>query len=266
MSRSSRFWVRYGLMLWLSCLSWNANSYELRVAVASNFYHSLKYLLTITQPPELSVTLSSGSTGLLYGQITKGAPFDVFLSADVERPQRLEQNGLAHSRVTYALGQLVLWPSTSPIEQKLTKLEGKLVIANPRLAPYGKAAQSVLKHLLLEHSFNRRLIKAHNVNQAFQFVDSGNAPAGILSKSQLIHASLAFNTRILNAGEAKSKDKNKYNQYQNIPTEWHQPIAQQAVIVSASGKQAEAKQFIAWLLSTQVQQQLTQLGYGLSDG
>lgn len=252
-------WLTSGLAFCIFLASYGAHSTELKVAVASNFYHSLTHLIKVTEPKGMSLKLSSGSTGLLYGQITKGAPYDVFLSADIKRPKLLENNGLAHSRVTYAYGQLVLWPSPFAIKKALTSLEGKLVIAHPKLAPYGEAAQSVLQYLSLEERFNGRLIKANNINQAFQFVDSGNAPLAILSRSQLIHARMASEAALNK--QLDNKTENKYSRFQSIPSEWHQPIAQQAVIIERTNNLLAAKAFMTWLLSEPVQSQLMTLGY-----
>lgn len=224
----------------------------LSVAVASNFHHTLSYLLSQSAPQNLSINISSGSSGLLYGQIIHGAPYDVFLSADALRPEKLEQKGLAQGRVTYAYGQIVLWPSESQIKPILENFTGKLVIANPKLAPYGVAAQQVLNYLSLSEQYKTRIITANNINQAFQFVDSGNAKLAILSKSQLIHA----NQRLSSFGEQK------YMNFQLIPAHWYSPIAQQAVIVSTTDNLDAAKWFLTWLMSAQVQTQLLELGYG----
>jgi molybdenum ABC transporter molybdate-binding protein len=230
---------------------------ELKVAVASNFYHSLKLLLANSHAYKERVKLSSGSSGLLYAQISNGAPFDVFLSADSERPQQLVQRGLAHSAQTYALGQIVLWSNKDLLnhnENILTLLgeyEGKLAIANPKLAPYGKAAVEVLQGLDIYEKLKHQLVKASNVNHAFQFVDTGNAPLAIISKAQLIQAQLT----------QQNYSSNKYSAYFEIPKGHYSAIAQQAVVLNSGIHQEEASRFLLWLMSEKTQQHISALGY-----
>lgn len=230
---------------------------QLKIAVASNFYHSLQTLLK-TSPSDQNdlapMVLSSGSSGLLYAQIKSGAPFDVFLSADALRPELLEQQNLAKNGVTYAKGLLVLWPANNKVDIQLKQHKKKLVIANPKLAPYGIAAQQVLISLKLLQDYNQRLILANNVNQAFQFVDTKNAPLAILAKSQLLNAVDVFKTR-----------KSSYLNYQVIPNQLYEPILQQAVILNRTKQQTASEQFMQWLLSPATQNRLVALGYGTID-
>lgn len=170
-----------------------SSSKEINVAVASNFVEPMQEIATLFEAKtNYKVILSFGATGKHYAQINHGAPFDIFFAADVERPKRLEKQGLtiAKSRFTYALGKLVLWSAT------LTDIdsEGKilaqnnfrhLAIANPRLAPYGKAAQEVLEQKKLWHQLSNKLVYGENINQTFQFVKSGNAELGFVASSQI---------------------------------------------------------------------------------
>lgn len=237
------------LILLLTCIP-KLQADELKVAVASNFYHSLSELIQQTEFAE-QLKLSSGSTGLLYAQLRKGAPFDVFLSADSERPKLLNQQGLAYQPKTYAIGKLVLWPAVKNAQYTLQDFTGKLAVANPKLAPYGQAAIETLTSLSLRKQYQSRLIKANNINQAFQFVDSGNAKLALLAKAQLV--------------QAKQKvaigKQSKYENYQEIPSEWHQPVAQQMVILQRTKELALAQRFQAWLLSDKVQKKLIAAGY-----
>lgn len=243
----------YLVILFMLVIAWSPNAHpnDLKIAVASNFYHSLSELLKQSEFADQS-KLSSGSTGLLYAQIKKGAPFDLFLSADSDRPQILEQQNLAYLSQTYAIGQLVLWPAVTDVRTTLLNHKGKLVIANPKLAPYGKAAEESLEFLALLESYNSRLIKANNINQAFQFVDSGNAKLALLAKAQLLQAKDK-------SAHSKTKD---YTSYQDVPSDWHRPVEQQMVILKRTKNLALAKQFQAWLLSDEVQQKLISSGYG----
>jgi len=141
---------------------------------------------------EHRLTLIFGSTGKLYAQITHGAPFDVFLAADSERPERLEQEGrtIGESRFTYAIGRLVLWsPQPDLVDDGGRILERggfrHLAIANPQLAPYGMAARDVLQERGLWERLGPRLVLGENISQAFQFVQSGNAELGFVAWSQV---------------------------------------------------------------------------------
>jgi len=250
-----------GFVLLLLTTSSYAQQKALKVAVASNFYHSLQQLL-VEEGWQQKVKLSSGASGLLYAQIKKGAPFDVFLSADVERPELLEQQGLAHSRVTYAYGELVLWPAELSLQElslqelslqelSLQEYSGRLVIANPKLAPYGRAAEEVLNALSLQDKFKGKLITASNINQAFQFVDSGNAKLALLARSQLVHA----NKVLTKSG------KDNYLNFKLIPVSLYSPIAQQAVVINRSKQVEESQNFIAWLMSEKIQNKIIEHGY-----
>ena len=246
---SLKSWLT-SLLLLSTCFISASNAQTLKVAVASNFYHSLSELIKQAQL-DYEVKLSSGSSGLLYAQISKGAPFDVFLSADVERPHLLTEQGLAYSKQTYAIGQLVLWPANGAPKDILSSFKGKLVIANPRLAPYGKAAMETLDALSLKQAYSARLIKANNINQAFQFVDSGNAKMALLAKSQLLQA------------QQSSRKSDKYAHYQVVPASYHSSLEQQLVILKRSQERTLAEQFVTWLMSDKVQSKLIKLGYGI---
>ena len=141
---------------------------EVRIAVANNFLTTLKHIVTnFEKDTGHAAIISSGSSGKLYAQIRHGAPFDVFLSADVKRPQLLEKESLAvkGSRFTYAVGRLALWSRDSSIvngngKQVLKNADFKrLAIANPKTAPYGTAAQSTLQALGLWSQLKGRLVQ-----------------------------------------------------------------------------------------------------------
>ena len=139
------------------------------------------------------VVLAPGSTGKHFAQIQNGAPFDVFLAADAERPKLLEEGGKAvsGSRFTYAVGSVVLWsPKNGLVDPEAEVLrEGKfkrLAIANPRLSPYGKAAQQILENLGLWDSIKSRIVQGENIAQTFQFISTGNAELGFISLSQIM--------------------------------------------------------------------------------
>jgi molybdate transport system substrate-binding protein len=222
---------------------------DLLVAVASNFHPVLEEIVArFGAETGHRVRLVPGSTGKHYAQIRNGAPFDLFLAADIERPQKLEQEGLAvsGSRFTYALGTLVLW---SPDEQ-LIDPDGdvlrsapfrRLAIANPRLAPYGRAARQTLETMGLWEALRPRLVRGENIAQAFHFVHSGNAELGLLARSQI-------NT--LPAGSRGSAWE--------VPAELHEPIAQQCVLLRDS---PAARRFLDHLRAPETLAVIRQFGY-----
>ena len=228
----------------------------IRVAVASNFAPVARQLQSdFESTTSHNVIFSVGSSGVLYAQISKGAPFDVFLSADSQRPESLEQAGkvFAGSRQTYARGRLVWWqPEANALSlDNLGAFSGRLAIANPRFAPYGQAAMSVLAKLQLN---TLPLVRGANVSQAFQFADTGNAPAALVPLS-LLKPKLSPNL------SAKSGATSKYSHFVLIPQDWHEEIAQQMVILKDSKKIQAALEFSDFLLSNASQTRIAQLGY-----
>lgn len=219
---------------------------ELRVAVASNFHHALTLLSRqFEQETGIKVKLSSGASGLLYAQVVRGAPFDLFFSADVERPELLESQGLTTNRNTYVYGRIALWsPQSKAIvgQSFLTNFDQRLAIANPRLAPYGKAAEQTLAYLKLSTKFNSTLILGNNINQTFQFVDSGNVLAGFVAYSLL-------------------KNQSINNNYWLVPQTFHGPIAQQVVLLKASKHKKSAQALLEFILSASTQTKLQTMGY-----
>lgn len=166
---------------------------EIRIAVASNFINTMEAIVSrFEQQTGHRVIVATGSTGKHYAQIVNGAPFDAFFAADVERPQLLENKGLivAGSRFTYAIGRLVLWsPRENYVDINGEALANDnyqhLAIANPKLAPYGKAAQQVLENKGLWQPLQTRLVRGENIGQTFHFVMSGNAQLGFVALSQI---------------------------------------------------------------------------------
>ena len=171
------------------------NAAQLHVATASNFLKTAKEISdAFSEQTNIDVVLSSASSGKLYAQIVQGAPFDVFLSADQDKPTLLNQKGLVSSgsQFTYAQGQLVLiynrMPvSAQPYEEPVDFKElASLAFANPKLAPYGKAAEETLEHLSWRKRSEQKWIVAENVNQVMQFVLSGNVDAGFVAYSHVL--------------------------------------------------------------------------------
>lgn len=225
---------------------------SLRVAVASNFASTAKQLFTVfEQQQNISIDVSSGSTGALYAQILHGAPFDLFLSADAQRPQLLDEKGLVvpATRLPYAAGQLALWDSnlavTTPTitvreARALLNNPRRLSIANPVTAPYGNAAQQVLKRLDIWPLVAPHLIQGNSVLQAYQFVETANVSRGLVA----YHLVKSLDSAVI------------------IPAELYSPIEQYMVVLSNSKNIAAAQQLQGFLSSEFVQNQLVELGYG----
>lgn len=244
---------RLALAFFLSSFSATATvnkeppSTSLTVAVASNFVPALEQLIQSNKERLTNkIVISSGSSGVLVTQIKRGAKVDVFLSADAEKPKYLADHGLAFEPQTYAIGQIALW---QPREDKVNwptnifQHKGRVAIAHPQLAPYGFAAKQLLQTLSPEKKW--QLVTGQNINQTFQFIDSGNVELGFVALSTLKLA------------QQKSTDA-KYQHY--VVLKPLQPILQQASVIK-SGNTELAKRFMTWLLSPEVQRQLSYYGY-----
>lgn len=232
-----------------------------RVAVASNFIEAARSLSEqFEQRSGHRVTLAFGSTGKHYAQIVHGAPFDLFLAADSRRPKLLEEKGiaLANSRFSYAIGRLVLWSKNADlVDDTGAVLENKsdfryLAIANPKLAPYGQAAQQVLQKRGLWPGLKPQLLRGENINQAFHFVHSGNADLGFIAWAQLRSQYGSQH------GSKKTGDKAVSGSYWLVPAHLHQPIAQQAVQLTDRPGAAE---FARYLQSDEAREIIRRFGY-----
>ena len=210
---------------------------EAHIAVASNFLNTLKEIAeSYKRDTGNKLILISGSTGKLYAQARHGAPFDVLLAADTKRPALLEHEevGVTGTRFTYAIGALVLWSLESDRvrgEESLVKMvKGKLAMANPRTAPYGRAAKQVMERLGLWKKLQPILVQGENIAQTLQFVATGNATFGFVAKSQIKDPRFKF--------KGSSWD---------IPADQHEPILQQAILLKRGITNASAKQFLEYL-------------------
>jgi molybdate transport system substrate-binding protein len=197
------------------------------------------------------------ASAMLTTQIENGAPFDLFLSADLSYPKRLIDGGFADAAgssdsstpITYARGTLVLWERKDsrlpPPSLALLSDPGlhRLAIANPDRAPYGRAAVAALTSLELYDALKPRLVTAENISQTAQFVDSGNADAGLISLTS------ALTPRLSASGS-----------YFVIPHDLYPPIEQGAVIVTATKQRPAAHKFLDFLLSPPVQAELQKSG------
>ena len=226
----------------------------IHVAVASNFSHPMKKLVTeFEKRTQYQVVVSLGSSGKFYGQIKQGAPYEIFFSVDQAKPNALLNEGLAvvNSRFTYAIGRLALW-STHPefFNQLKTRLiNGKftrLAIANPKLAPYGTAAMHVLENLGLVKQTQSKWIRGENISQVYQFVHSGNVDFGFVAFSQLL----------------MNKDQ-QAEAYWLVPDPMHQPIKQDVVLLNKGAQSLGAHAFLDFMHSDLAKRIIGQYGYML---
>ncbi len=228
---------------------------EINAAVASNFYNPFREVAKqFEKETGHKVRIISGSTGKLYAQIVHGAPFELFLAADSKRPTLLEKKGnaVAKSRFTYALGKIALWsPNPNWISKDgtstlRTSAFGYLAMANPKTAPYGKAALQTLQKLSLWEKVRPRVVQGENIGQTFQFVASQNAELGFVALSQIL--------------DPKNKIKGKK---WDVPVSFYDPLKQDVVILEKGKNNPGAKALWEFLKSDQAKLIIKKYGYGL---
>ncbi|MBP7530777.1 MAG: molybdate ABC transporter substrate-binding protein [Ottowia sp.] len=223
-----------------------------QVAVAANFTAPARALAEVfARTTGHEAKLSFGATGAFYTQIKNGAPFDVLLAADNERPARLEKEGdtVPGSRFTYATGQLVLW-SAKPglVDDEGAVLKhgqfGKIAIANPKNAPYGAAAVEAMEKLGLAATLQPKLVTGESIGQTFNFIATGNAELGFVALAQ-----------VLEGGKLKS------GSMWVVPAQYHAPIIQDAVILNRAASNPAAKAWMELLKTPQSKALIRSYGY-----
>ena len=226
---------------------------DVTVAVASNFAATAREIVDkFSQESGVEVRITTASTGKLFAQIVNGAPFDILLAADAERPQRLEAEGkgVPGTRFTYALGALVLWSrQVEDCREALRRDDhGRIAIANPETAPYGAAAKSFLERSGLWESLSDRLVIGENIAQTLQFAASGNAQLGFIARSQLHAPSLPQATCSW-----------------PVPAAMHSEIDQQALLLQRGGDSEAATSFLSFLRGDAGRAIILRHGYGLPE-
>lgn len=237
--------------------SFGAVADTVTVAVASNFAETAERLVTVFESNTAHrVRLIRGSSGRLYAQIINGAPIDVFLSADAERPRQLERRSLIQqgSRFTYAIGELVIWSRDPDLDGKdcLLRLQQtstkKVAIANPLLAPYGAAAKEFLLQESIWEQLQPNLVFGENIAQTMQFTATGNASIGLVAKSQIVVGGLPATTCMV-----------------AVPAASHAPIKQDAVITLRAIDNEAASAFTKFVGSDESRDVIRQYGYLLPE-
>lgn len=226
------------------------------VAAAANLRVAMDELIAAYRAahPERAVAVTYGSSGSFFAQISQGAPFDVFFSADLDYPLALEDAGLATpgSTRTYGLGRLVLWVrDASPIDLAQPGLRAvldpaaeRVAIANPELAPFGRAARSALEAVGAWAEVQPRIVLGDSISQAAQFVESGAADVGMLALS------LAIAPPLCEAGR-----------YALVPAELHLPIEQGAVVLTGAADPAAATALLEFVMGEAGRRILERSGY-----
>lgn len=238
-------------LLMLGCFRAPAIAGQVNVAVAANFTAAARDIAAaFKQSTGNEAVLSFGVSGAFYTQITQGAPFDILLSADTERPSKLVKDGLgvASSRFTYAIGKLVLWSSDpGRVTGAETLKDGhfsRLAIASPAAAPYGAAAIETLKSLQLYDAIAPKIVQGSSIAQAFQFISTGNAELGFVALSQL-------------------SGKTGGSQW-SVPQSLYTPIRQDAVLLKKAAGNTAATSFLAFLKGPQATAIILHYGYALA--
>jgi len=205
---------------------------------------------------EIDLIVSAGSSGTFFRQIVNGAPFDVYLSADMSYPKKLVDEGMAEARspTPYATGRIVLWTTRSDLrlepDMKVLLLPSvsRIAIANPEHAPYGRAAKAALEHARLWRKVESKIVYGQNISQAMQFVESGNAEVGIIALS------LVKGPRLRGKGR-----------YVLVPENMHPRLEQGMVLTSIGSRNPAARTYFEFLRSPQAREIFERYGFSLPD-
>ncbi len=241
------------LLLTLLALSVTAQAETVTVAVASNFAETAMVLASdFEEATGHEIRIVQGSTGKLHAQIVNGAPFDIFLSADVERAASVPS--IDDGRFIYAFGRLVVWSGHRDVETEhcLSEVERpdtwRIAIANPALAPYGQATKRFLESYGLWEQVQPSLVYGENVAQALQFAATGNAHFAFVAQSQLENDALPPTV----CADLISIDRDSL-------------LAQQAVLTRRAASNDAARQFFEYLRSEEGRATISARGYDLAD-
>jgi molybdate transport system substrate-binding protein len=227
---------------------------EFNLAVATNFHDTAKKLVNLfTKRTGHQAIITAGSTGKLYNQLKeKKAAFDVLLSADIETPQLIEQQGLgvANTRFSYAIGKLVLWsPQEGLVDAKGEILQqGKfehLSLADPQVGPYGVIAQEAMTNLNVWEKLQPKLLLHENMTKTYQTIKTGESQLGFVALSMLNP-----NQRIVGS-------------FWVVPTNLYTPIEQQAILLPAGKNNQAALAFLDFLKTPRARNTIESYGYGL---
>jgi molybdate transport system substrate-binding protein len=225
-----------------------AHAETVSVAVAANFTKVAEQLAPLFKTETgHDVSYSFGATGQLYTQISQGAPFQVFLAADDQRPAKAvkEDLGVEGSVFTYAVGALALYGGTTDVSDGEAVLAAgafdKIAIADPATAPYGAAAMETLDKLGLTSQIEPKLVTGENITQTLQFIETGNAELGFVAASQVVGKTGVW----------------------IVPESYHAPIRQDAVLLTTGQDSEAAKAFVDFLQGEAAREVIESAGYNV---
>ncbi|GLS14910.1 molybdate ABC transporter substrate-binding protein [Hydrogenophaga electricum] len=249
-----RSFARLSTLMFALVAQTGAWAAEAQVAVAANFTEPIKAIAAVLEKTTgHTLKVSLGATGAFYTQIKNGAPFDVFLAADDERPALLEREGLTvpNTRFTYATGKLVLWsvdPARVDAQGDVLKSPAlrKVSFANPKTAPYGAAAVQVMERMGLADALKPKLVQGESIGQAFNFVKTGNADVGFVAMAQVLQG-------------GKLKEGSMWV----IPQTHYDTIRQDAVLLKRGEQNEAAKALLKLLQSPNIKDLIRSYGYDL---
>ena len=243
-----------GLAAWLLGLSCVAQAADVQVAVAANFAGPFeKIAADFAAETGHKAVVSVGSTGKFYSQIKNGAPFEILLAADDETPKKLitETDGVAGSQFTYAIGKLVLWSAKPGVVDDKGAVLSKadivhIAICDPKLAPYGLAAEEALKASKLYDTLKPKFVTAESITQAYQFTASGNAEIGFIALSQVA-----------------VPGKPQTGSYWIVPANLYSALRQDAVLLKKGEANPAAAALLKYLKSEKAKVVIKSYGYEL---
>jgi molybdate transport system substrate-binding protein len=227
---------------------------EVRIAAAADLKFAMEELAgQFEKQTGTKVDVTHGSSGNFFSQLQNGAPFDVFFSADIEYPKKLEAAGLAEpgTLYEYAVGRIVIWtPADAKVDvvkegwkALLDERVQKIAIANPEHAPYGRAAVAAMQKAGIYDQVKAKLVFGENISQAAQFVQSGNAQAGVIALSLAISPPM--------------NDGKRWG----IPAELHAPIVQGAIVLRNAKNKGAALAFLEFVKSDAGRALLSKYGF-----
>lgn len=251
------FWQRVLFLSLLLAFSLNSQAATVLVAVASNFTKPMNEIAdAFKKATGHEANLSFGSSGKFVAQIENDAPFEVFLSADEKNPQKLEESGkgIANTRFTYAIGKLVLWSATAGLVDEQGQILSKggfkhLALADPKIAPYGLAAEEAMKTLGVLDKLQLLFVLGDNISQTQQFISSGNAELGFIALSQVIGT------------DGKIGEGSGWI----VPDNLHSPIRQDAILLKKGESNPAAPALLEFLKSPEALAIIKKYGYNLPE-
>jgi len=246
------------ISFFITMVSVQSHAGEISVAAASDLTYCLEELNAAfhEKNPGVTFKVSNGSSGNFFEQIRNGAPFDVFLSADMNYPKELAKAGQAEEKsiMQYATGRIVLWSTNSRVDVSKgleilrdARLVKKIAIANPDHAPYGRAAKAALEHYDIWKAIGDRIVTGENISQTAQFVQTGNADAGIVALSLVMSPKLA-----------------KVGTYYLIPIESYPPLEQGGVLTKSGKTNPDARAYMEFLGSDAARRIFDKYGFTLT--